>query len=86
MDFHDSNIAIHSDNTAIIDAFSNGKSHNPARNNCLRWITSLLIPTSIMISPVYVPSCKNLADPVSHGHLNDYLGCLDCTFEVPSPC
>jgi len=35
MDFHDSNIAIHSDNTAIIDAFSNGKSHNHAQNNCL---------------------------------------------------
>jgi len=35
MNFHNSNITIRSDNTAVIDAFSNSKSCNPAWNNCL---------------------------------------------------
>ena len=83
MNFCNSNITICSDNTAIIDAFSNGKSCNPGWNDCLRRIMCLLIPASITISPVYIPSCENLADPVSRGHLDNYLGHLDCTFEVP---
>ena len=85
MGFHDSDITLCSDNTGIIDAFLNGRSCNPARNDCLHWITSSLIPASIMISPKYVPSCENLADPVSHGHLDNYLWHLDCMFKVPSP-
>jgi len=32
--FHDANIVVHLDNTGVIGAFSNGRSRNPACNDC----------------------------------------------------
>ena len=73
MGFHDADITMHLDNTDVIGAFSNRRSHNPAWNYCLHRMTSSLIPASITISPKYVPSHENLAVPTSCGQFDKYI-------------
>ena len=65
----DLEILIHGDNTNIIDAYKRGRSRNIARNASLRRITTSLIPSNLTLTPIYVPSDSNLADPISRGVL-----------------
>jgi len=83
--YRDANIKIHSDNTRVISAFSNGCSHNPACNDCICCITTSFIPASLTISLKYIASSSSLADPVSHGLVNNYKSCLNCHFLLPTP-
>jgi hypothetical protein len=66
-DLLDANVVIHGDNTAVIDAYKQGRSRNVQRNLSIRRITEMLIPRNLSISPRYVPSECNLADPLSRG-------------------
>ncbi|KAJ7926936.1 hypothetical protein B0H13DRAFT_1574640, partial [Mycena leptocephala] len=61
------NVVIHGDNTSVIDAYKLGRSRNIPRNMSIRRITEMLIPRNLSISPIYVPSADNLADPISRG-------------------
>ena len=83
--FHNVDITVHSDNTGVIAAFSNGKSCNTAQNDCICCNTSAIIPTCLAISLMYVSSCENLADPDSCGHTDNYDAHLICTFLLPNP-
>lgn len=57
------------DNTGVIDAYKRGRSSNVSRNLSIRRITSTLIPLNLSLSPVYMPSHTNRADPISRGNL-----------------
>ena len=83
--FQNADVTICSDNMGVIAAFSNGKSRNAAHNDCICCITSALVPVCLTISPKYVPSCENLADPVSHGRTAGYSAHLTCSFPLPPP-
>jgi len=63
------NIIIHGDNTGVIGAFSKGSSCNIHRNESICCMASSIIPNNISISPIYVPSTLNKADPISSGTL-----------------
>jgi|SRR5882724_6819613 len=65
----DCNITIHGDNTGVIGAFAKGHSHNISCNESLCHIASYIIPNNVHISPVYVTSTSNKADPNSQGIL-----------------
>jgi len=84
--YRDANIVVCSENTGVIGAFSNGRSRNPVCNDCIRRITSCLIPENVMISPKYIASGENLADPVSHGLFLGFGLSLSSRLHVPSPC
>jgi len=83
-DYRDANITVHSDNTGVIGAFSNSHSCNPAHNNCIHYIMSSLIPANVTISPEFITSGENLADPVSHGMILCYRSHIDCTYPLPA--
>jgi len=83
--FRNADVTVPSDNMGVIAAFLNGKSCNATCNNCIRRITSALVPTCLTISPKYMSSCENLANPVSHGHTASYSAWLACTFPLPTP-
>ena len=83
--FHNVDVTVHSNNTGVIAAFSNRKSRNTAQNDCIQCITYDLIPVCLTISPMYILSCENLADPVSHGHTDGYDAHLTCTFPLLIP-
>ena len=55
--------------THFTGAFNKGRSCSIPRNDSIRQITMSLVPHNITIKPVYVTSCDNQADPVSHGIL-----------------
>jgi hypothetical protein len=63
----DANLIIHADNTSVIDAYKKGRSRNTSRNSSIRRITEMLIPRNLAITPCYVPTELNLADPFSRG-------------------
>nr|GAT50782.1 reverse transcriptase [Mycena chlorophos] len=63
----DTEFVIHGDNSAVIDAYKKGRSRNEQRNLSFRRITELLLPRNLSITPLYVPSERNLADPLSRG-------------------
>jgi len=83
--FWNTDVTVHSDNMGVIAVFSNSKSCNTARNNCIHHITSALVPVCLTISPKYMPSCENLADPVSCGCTAGYSAHLACTFPLLTP-
>jgi hypothetical protein len=69
----DADLLVHCDNTSGIDAYKEGCSRNESRNASIHRI---LMPNNLTITPVYVPSAMNLADPFSRGVLgsrDDYL-------------
>ena len=84
--FRNADVTVCSDNMGVIAAFSNSKSYNAAHNDCICRITSALVPVCLTISLKYMPSCENLADPVSCGHTAGYSACLVCTFLLPTLC
>jgi hypothetical protein len=72
----DADLLVHWDKTSVIDGYRKGRSRNESRNASIRRISSILMPNNLTITPVYVPSAMNLADPFSRGVLeshNDYL-------------
>ena len=79
----DLEILIHGDNTNIIDAYKRGRSRNIARNASLRRITTSLIPSNLTLTPIYVPSDSNLADPISRGVLGPPQLRLVYLFKLP---
>jgi len=74
MGFHDSDITVHSDNTRVIGALLNGRSLQPCHNDCLSQITSTSYSSFLSLFANIHPSSENLADPVSLGHIENYLG------------
>jgi hypothetical protein len=78
-DLLDVDIIIHGDNTSVIDAYKRGRSRNVSRNLSIRRITEMLIPRNLAITPSYVPSLDNLADPISHGNF----GSADLRLRIP---
>jgi hypothetical protein len=83
-DFHDADVRIWGDNTGVIGAFLKGRSRSIPRNDTTRRITSSLIPFNLTISPSYVASSANRADPISRGVLGSSDMRLVCGFELPS--
>jgi hypothetical protein len=79
----DKEILIHGDNTGIINAYKKGCSRNIPCNASIQWITSYLIPANLTITPIFVPSKFNLADPISHGILGPAEFWLVYHFELP---
>ena len=65
----DCDITMHGDNMGVIGAFFKGQSHSIPRNESLCCIASYLIPNNVQISPVYVTSTSNRANPISHSIL-----------------
>ena len=63
--YMDCNITIHSDNMGVIGAFDKGCSCNIAHNDSIQRTASAIIPNNITISPVYLLSASNRADPIS---------------------
>lgn len=82
-DIADKEILIHGDNTGVIDTYKKGHSHNIPRNASIQHITSYLIPANLTITPFFVPSKCNLADPISHGILGPSEFRLVHQFELP---
>jgi hypothetical protein len=68
-DFQDVEVLIRSDNTAVIDAYKKGRSINVPRNMFIRRISALLVSHNVSVSPIYVRSEENRADPISRGIL-----------------
>jgi len=83
-DFHDADVRIWGDNTGVIGAFLKGHSCSIPRNDTIHRITSSLIPFNLTISPSYVASSANRADPISRGVLGSSDMRLVCSFELPS--
>jgi hypothetical protein len=79
----DKEILIHGDNTGVIDAYEKGRSRNIPRNASIQRITSCLIPANLIITPFFVPSEFNLADPISRGILGPAEFRLVYHFELP---
>jgi hypothetical protein len=72
----DADLLVHWDKTYVIDGYKKGRSRNESRDAYIRRISSTLMPNNLTITPVYVPSAMNLADPFSRGVLgsrDDYL-------------
>ena len=65
--FSNTHFLIKSDNQGVIHAIQGGKSRSPEQNTVLQRITHLLTQHKLWISPLYVPSLDNLADPPSRG-------------------
>ena len=43
----DSKVLVHGDNTGVLGALRKGRSQNMARNLCIWWISTILIPSNI---------------------------------------
>ena len=82
--YQDVNITIHSDITGVIGAFSSGHSRNPAHNDSICCITVSLILANVIITPKYIASANNLANPVLCGITLGYSSWLDCSFLLPA--
>src|SRR5882724_7469435 len=84
----DCDITIHGDNMGIISAFSKGHSHNTSHNESLCHIASCIIPNNVEISPVYVTSASNKANPISRSIMGppslQMLGSLQLPVELNS--
>lgn len=64
---HDGNFFIRSDNKGAIDAIKKGSLRNIPSNQSIIRINALRIPLNIDISPAFIASLENRADPVSRG-------------------
>jgi hypothetical protein len=82
-DIADKEILIHGDNTGVINAYKKGRSRSFPRNASIQRITSYLIPANLTITPIFVPSECNLADPISRGILGPSEFRLVHQFELP---
>lgn len=79
----DVDFIVNGDNTGVIDAVRRGRSRNVPRNDSIRRMLDLLIPHNIIVSPSYVPSAANRADPISRGNLGPNANRLPATFDLP---
>jgi hypothetical protein len=80
----DREILVHGDNTGVIDSYKKGRSRNIPRNSSIQRITASLIPSNLTITPIFVPSECNLADPISRGNLGPSECRLAYHFELPT--
>lgn len=78
----DCNCLIRSDNKGAIDAIKKGASRNIPSNQSIIRINSIRVPLNIDISPSYVTSEQNRADPVSRG---DYSGLHRSHIQIDLP-
>jgi len=58
---------IRSDNEGAIASFRKGRSHNFMSNLCIHHTALITHEASVSLDFLYVPSAKNLADPISQG-------------------
>ncbi|SJL13302.1 uncharacterized protein ARMOST_16742 [Armillaria ostoyae] len=79
----DADFPLNSDNTSVIDTHKIGRSRNVHRNASLRRLSLLLAPRNLTLSPSYVESAVNLADPISRGELGPQEHRLDINFLLP---
>ncbi|PPQ76790.1 hypothetical protein CVT26_001757 [Gymnopilus dilepis] len=81
--YHDAQILIRGDNTAVIDAYRKGRSTNKQRNLVIRRIAGHLAAVNMSIVPFHVCSEDNRADPISRGNLGPSHLMLQTNFELP---
>ena len=81
--FHDADVIVHSDNTGVVGAFWKGWSQNAAHNDCISRISKALSSSNLSLSPIFVPSNQNRADPVSRGCLGTNPSCILITMDTP---
>ncbi|KAF8238189.1 hypothetical protein L208DRAFT_1500233 [Tricholoma matsutake] len=67
----------------VIDAYKKGCSPNIPCNPSIQQITSCLIPANLTITPIFVLSKFNLADPISCGVLGPAEFWLAYHFKLP---
>lgn len=79
----DREILIHGDYTGVINSYKKGCSRNIPHNSSIQCITASLIPSNLTITPIFVPSKSNLADPISHSNLGPSECQLTYHFELP---
>ena len=82
---HDADVTIQSDNLGVVSAFWKGHSHNLERDKSIGRITVALSCANLSLSPIFVSSVKNLADPLSHGCLGSNSSHIPKVIHIP-PC
>ncbi len=82
-DLSDCEAPVHGDNTGSIEAHKKGRSRNIHRNSSILRLSNHLMALNISLSPVYVTSEDNRADPISRGNLGLNDNRLDIKFELP---
>lgn len=82
-DLSDCEAPVHGDNTGSIEAHKKGRSRNVHRNSSILRLSNHLMALNISLSPVYVTSEDNRADPISRGNLGLNDNRLDIKFELP---
>ena len=65
----DSKVSVHGDNMGVLGALEKGRSWNMACNLCIRRISTILMPSNVLLDPVYVTSEMNLTDACSRSKL-----------------
>ena len=81
--FHDAEVIIHSDNSGVVGTFWKGRSWNSSCNDSISHIAILLSQSNLSLSPIFVPSAQNCADPVSQGCLRSQSSCISTFIELP---
>ena len=82
--FHDTDIIVHSNNTGVVGAFWKGWPHNATWNDCISQISIALSSSNLSLSPIFIPSNQNWADPVLRGCLRTYPSHIPNTIETPT--
>ena len=83
--FHDADVTIRSDNSGVVGAFWKGRLRNLERNESIGCITVALSCANLSLSPIFVLSIENLADPLSHGCLRPNSSHIPQVIHIP-PC
>jgi len=83
MDLRNAHLLIHSDNQGAIGALEKGRSPNFHINLSIRRMYNVLITRFITHHLEFVPSDKNLADPVSRGELGSPEHRIRQSFRMP---
>ena len=81
--WHDACLKIHCDNNSVLSSFWKGHSRCPAHNQTLCRMTAHLASENLSISPTYIPSTSNRADPLFQGILGTSSSCIAPKIIVP---
>ena len=81
--YHNVDIIVQSDNSGVIGAFWKGCSHNVSHNDSISQISISLSLSNLSLSPIFIPSLANCADPVSQGCLGPLSSHIPDTIFLP---
>ena len=76
----DLKVSVHGDNTGVLGALEKGQLRNMAHNLCIQCISTILMPSNVLLDPVYVTLETNLVDACSHSKLGTKEMCLSIAF------